>query len=110
MSHEEALNIFGLHHGYNEEELRKAYRILAKKYHTNLNNSLEAREMIRKINIAHDVLKKHINDNKQQENYRQKIIIYEINQNDINSYPHYLTYYLEMINTQVMKCTPRSRH
>ena len=98
-----ALRIMGLPDGFTEEELRKAYRTLVKKYHTDLNNSIEASEMIRKINVAHEVLKKHVNNksNPQKEIYRQKIIIYEINKNDIKSYPHYLTYYLEMINTQV---------
>ncbi len=104
-----ALRIMGLHDGFTEEELRKAYRTLVKKYHTDLNNSTEASEMIRKINVAHEFLKKHMNgkdnvnnnSNQQKENYRQKIIIYGINKNDIKSYPHYLTYYIELINTQV---------
>ena len=103
-----ALRIMGLHDGFTEEELKKTYRTLVKKYHTDLNNSIEASKMIRKINVAQEVLKKHIseknfknNSNYQKENYRQKILIYEINKNDIKSYPHYLTYYIEMINTQV---------
>lgn len=96
-----ALRIMGLHDDFTEEELKKAYRTLVKKYHTDLNNSTEASEMIRKINVAHEFLKKHINGNKQQEIYRQKIIIYEIKKNDIKSYPHYLTDYIKMINTQV---------
>ena len=40
----------------NYREIRSAFRRLAKKYHPDLNNSAEAEEMIKKINVAFEVL------------------------------------------------------
>lgn len=40
----------------NYREIRSAFRRLAKKYHPDLNNSAQAEEMIKKINVAFEVL------------------------------------------------------
>jgi DnaJ-class molecular chaperone len=40
----------------NYREIRSAFRRLAKKYHPDLNNSAHAEEMIKKINVAFEVL------------------------------------------------------
>lgn len=40
----------------NYREIRSAFRRLAKKYHPDLNNSEQAEEMIKKINVAFEVL------------------------------------------------------
>ena len=108
MSYEEALNIFGLYPGYTEDELKKVYRSLAKKYHTDINNSFEAQEKMRKINVAHDILKQNLgknntnaqksNSNLEKQEYINKIKLFWVSPEEAKKYPNYLQIYITDIN------------
>ena len=68
ISYEEALNIFrevGLPNNYNEQDLTKAYRELAKKYHPdyNIGKEEEAKQNMQRVNEARDVLKNNLGRN-----------------------------------------------
>lgn len=52
-----AWKILGLEEGASKEEIKKAYRRLAKKYHPDRNKSLEAEEMFKRVNWAYGYLK-----------------------------------------------------
>ena len=65
ISYEEALNIFrevGLPNNYNEQDLTKAYRELAKKYHPdyNIGKEEEAKQNMQRVNEAREVLKNNL--------------------------------------------------
>jgi len=51
--------VLGISEKANYKEIRHAYRRLARKYHPDRNNSTSAEEMIKKINIAFEVLSDH---------------------------------------------------
>lgn len=54
---EDPYKILGLEKGASDDEIKKAYKRLAKKYHPDLNNnSAEAAEMMKKVNEAYDIL------------------------------------------------------
>ncbi len=54
--------ILGLKRGASDDEIKKAYKEKAKKYHPDLNNnSAEAAEMMKKVNDAYDTLINHKN-------------------------------------------------
>lgn len=68
INYEEALNIFrevGLPNNYNEQDLTKAYRELAKKYHPdyNIGKEEEAKQNMQRVNEARDVLKNNLGRN-----------------------------------------------
>lgn len=55
----DALKLLGLSHPYSDEELKQKYRILAKKYHPDLNsNNPIAEERLKGINQAYRILRK----------------------------------------------------
>jgi len=72
----EAINILNLNEKYNInnlnnlsiEELRKQYHILALEKHPDKNNNLDYNDEFKKINIAHETLKKYIQLKKNEEN------------------------------------------
>jgi len=49
-------NILGLTSPSNPTEIKKAYRLLAKKYHPDVNDSTEAEEIFKAINASYEVL------------------------------------------------------
>ena len=52
--------ILGLKPGATDDEIKRAYKEMAKKYHPDLNgNSPEAAEMMKKVNEAYDILINH---------------------------------------------------
>ena len=54
--------ILGLKPGASDDEIKRAYKEMAKKYHPDLNgNSPEAAEMMKKVNEAYDILINHKN-------------------------------------------------
>ena len=54
---EDPYKILGVSRNASEDEIKKAYKALAKKYHPDLNgNSLEAAEMMKKVNEAYDAI------------------------------------------------------
>ena len=57
---EDPYKILGLNPGATDDEIKKAYKQMAKKYHPDLNqNSAEAAEMMKKVNEAYDILINH---------------------------------------------------
>ncbi len=48
--------LFGIDHTASPEELKKAYRALARQYHPDLNPSPEAEVMMKKLTFAYEVL------------------------------------------------------
>lgn len=116
MNYNEALKILNLYDGFTEEDLKKAYRTLAKKYHPDINSNNENLGMMKKINEAHDILEQHLKQHikKNPSNnyasnqdivlrkiYREKMLKLRIDQNIINTYPRYLITYLENINNEI---------
>ena len=63
MDFQKALRILGLNSNFTEEELKKAHRELANKYHPDRNKSPEAEAKMKDINEARDYLLKHIKSN-----------------------------------------------
>ena len=62
MTYDKALKVLGLSSGYSEEELKKAYRKLAMKYHPDHNpGNKEAEEKFKELQEAHDYLKNNKN-------------------------------------------------
>ncbi len=56
---EEYYRILGLQEGASKKEVRKAFRILAKKYHPDVNSENLAEENFKNIKIAHDKIMEH---------------------------------------------------
>ena len=48
--------ILGVQKGASDDEIKKAYRKLSKKYHPDINKSPEATEMFQKVNSAYEFL------------------------------------------------------
>lgn len=75
MKYEESLKILGLQSGYTEEELKKAYKTLARKWHPDFfeqeseKKKQEAKEMMQQINEAYEFLSKNIGNNNSNRNY-----------------------------------------
>ncbi len=62
MMRDDPYEILGLKPGATDDEIKKAYKEKAKKYHPDLNgNSAEAAEMMKKVNEAYDILINHKN-------------------------------------------------
>ncbi len=57
MEFQDYYKILGLSRTASQEEIQKAYRKLARKYHPDVNKSQEAEEKFKAINEAHEVLK-----------------------------------------------------
>ena len=84
--------VLGVAPGASEDEIKKAYRTLAKKYHPDLNpGDKAAAEKMNEINVAYDILTKP-----GAERYRQAYTYTEeptYTQEDENSYEEYDTYW-----------------
>ena len=48
--------VLGLSKGASEDDIKKAYRKLAKKYHPDINKAADAEEKFKEINEAYEVL------------------------------------------------------
>ena len=48
--------VLGISHGASADEVKKAYRALAKKYHPDVNPSKEAEDRMKEINEAYDMI------------------------------------------------------
>ena len=59
MDYNEALKLLGLSQGYSEDERKKAYRVLVKKFHPDLNPTPAAEIIMRRINEANDFLENY---------------------------------------------------
>lgn len=121
----DALNLLGLNEDYTEEDLKKAYRKLAIKYHPDYNHSPEALEKMKQINNANNILKQafengkpkspytnsnsnhnthtrsNSNNNKTNSQYSNiiaKINSYQIRKDDIKNYQEYYKPYINRIN------------
>ncbi|AKU79406.1 J domain-containing protein [Spiroplasma turonicum] len=57
---DEAYNVLGLNKNASLKEVKKKYIELAKKYHPDKNNSLEAQAKMTQINNAYDTILQHI--------------------------------------------------
>lgn len=63
MMTDDPYRILGLKPGASDDEIKRAYKEMAKKYHPDLNgNSPEAAEMMKKVNEAYDILINHKNN------------------------------------------------
>ena len=60
----DAYKILELENGASIEEIKNAYRRLAKKYHPDLNKSVGAKEKFKKVNNAYNLLLKYFEKNK----------------------------------------------
>ncbi len=125
----DALNLLGLNEDYTEEELKKAYRKLATKYHPDYNHSPNALEKMKQINNANNILKQALdngkpkrpytnsnpnhnththsnsnnkNTNSQYSNIIAKINSYQIRKDDIKNYHDYYKTYINRINRCVV--------
>ena len=49
--------MLGINKNATDDEIKKAYKVMAKKYHPDLNKTPEAAEKMKEINAAYDVLK-----------------------------------------------------
>ena len=59
---EDSLTTLNLKPGFDEDQLKKRYKILVKKYHPDVNNNLENKEMkMKEINKAYKILKRFVN-------------------------------------------------
>jgi molecular chaperone DnaJ len=56
MTKKDYYEVLGLHRGASDDEIKKAYKSLAKKYHPDLNKTHEAEEKFKEINEANSVL------------------------------------------------------
>ena len=62
---EDLYAILGIEKNASEDEIKKAYRKLAKKYHPDVNKTKEAEEKYKQINDAYSIL----SDPKKRQNY-----------------------------------------
>ena len=88
MNFEKALSILGLTRDFTEEDLKKSYRRLAKKYHpdkfTDDKEKEEATKKMAEINSAKNYLDKHLEDRKTG-NWRTSSSTYSTNNNSYKS-------------------------
>lgn len=76
MNRQKALDILNLSHlsnteyAYSEEIIKKQYRLLALKYHPDKNRSLDASARFQNIHSAYEYLRKEVDGNFVEENYR----------------------------------------
>ena len=59
MSRQEACHFLGITENATEEEIKRAYRMMAKQYHPDANRAIEAGEVYYKIQEAYDFLLEH---------------------------------------------------
>ena len=59
MSRQEACHFLGITENAKEEEIKRAYRMMAKQYHPDANRAIEAGEVYYKIQEAYDFLLEH---------------------------------------------------
>ena len=57
MTYDKALQVLGLSNGFSEEELKRAYRKNARKWHPDVNKSPGAEEKFKEIHTAYECLK-----------------------------------------------------
>ena len=67
MANKDYYDILGVNKNASEDEIKSAYRTLAKKYHPDLNKTAEAAEKFKEVNEAYSVL----SDKTKRENYDQ---------------------------------------
>lgn len=58
MTRQEAMKVLGLSQGYTEDEKKKAIRRLTKQFHPDINPTEAAQVIMRKVNLAAEVLEK----------------------------------------------------
>ena len=70
LTREDLYDVLGVDKGAGDDEIKKAYKKLAKKYHPDMNrgNEEEAQEMFQNVNFAKEVLM----DEKKRQVYDQK--------------------------------------
>ena len=91
-SKKDYLSILGLSYDFNDNELKKAFRREARKWHPDLNkNDLNAEERFKLINEAYEYLRNHVNINEDLDsNFK--------NEND-NTYKTGFPYFQDYLNT-----------
>lgn len=87
MTYDKALQVLGLSNGFSEEELKRAYRMNARKWHPDVNKTSFAGEMFNEIHDAYECLKnnkhdffKHVNNGLDFALYKVQVL------NNIQSY------------------------
>lgn len=63
MDFQKALQILNLNPNFTEEDLKKAYRELANKYHPDRNKTTDAEEKMKEINAAREYLRNYLKNN-----------------------------------------------
>jgi molecular chaperone DnaJ len=58
MTCSEAMQVLGLSSGFTDDDLRKAYRTMTRKYHPDVNHAPDAEEVMARINEAYAFLQK----------------------------------------------------
>lgn len=71
MANKDYYEILGVSKTADADEIKSAYRRLAKKYHPDLNKAPEAAEKFKEINEAYEVL----GDDKKRANYDQAMLL-----------------------------------